>query len=400
MQFFRSDKLCCPNFNRKRVSYYGFLYYISFDKFTDLVKHSNGIYINSYLDTTLDYIILNEDAYYKFINKQFKKYEELYYIYWNSVRSNIIVISELQTLKLCKYDISKLSKECLRYIGKNSFYPQDKYIIMNILSTGWDCYYDQPYQISALKVENGSIADTFLFNIQSVGNYSDILNNMYSIPKDFHGSTKVIEEIVLKYKDFIEDLPIVSCNTYLQNEFIFYNYYNITMQKVSNSYIDILELANNLSLDHYYCDLKNIMRSLNLPILSDKSSSLTWCMSMLNCYETLKKKIKKRKISSYIYNPFLNRNFIFEGIFKKFSRKDVTELIKSLDGKVSTKLTSNTDFFVLSNDSYYNYLNDKKTDRDILAQKYISKGSNLKIVSENVLCNLINNYNRENNITD
>lgn len=390
--------LSCPNFNRKKVSYYGFLYYVPFNDFISLVENSNGVYMNYYLDEDIDYVILNEDVYYKFMNKHFKKYDELYYIYWNTVKSSTIVISEFQMLQLCKCDISKVGRSPIKYIGNNTFYPQDDYIVTSIITTGWDCYYDQPYQIGALKVKDGRIADTFLFNIQSMGRYDKVLNSMYSISKEFFGTTKVIEEVSLRYKDFIENLPIVSCNTYLKHRFLFYQYYNTTMKYVDNPYIDILKLANNLSIECTNLSLKSIMKSLNLSLLSNKSSSLTWCMSMLNCYETLKNMLDKESIKSFVYNPFLNRDFVFEGIFKKFSRKTVKKLIVSLGGKISNKVSINTSFLVLSNYCYYDYLNDNKSDKDIQAQSLIEHGSDLKIISENVMYNIIQNYEDENHI--
>lgn len=390
--------LSCPNFGKKRVSCYDFLYHISLEDFVGLVKFSNGFYVKYYLDANLDYIILNEDAYYKFRNKQFKKYEELYYIYWNSVKYNTLVISEEYMLQLCKYTSTSDINDGFQYTGKHDITPRDKYVILTMISTGWDYHYDQAYQITAIKVDEGSIVDTFMFNVQSVVSYKHILNSMYSIPKDPKSPIKTIQDVVCRLNRFVGNLPIVSCNTYLKNEFIFYHYYNTTGKYMNNSYIDILELANSLPFYFPFCDLVSIMKSLDLPVLGDKSSSLTWCMNMMNCYEVLKFKIKKQVHFNFEYNPFYNRSFIFEGVFKKFPRKDISDLITSLGGIICEKPCNSANFFVLSNDRYYKYLNDKTFSDEVWQQDIVLKNSPMRVISENVMMEIINNYERENGI--
>jgi NAD-dependent DNA ligase len=172
----------------------------------------------------------------------------------------------------------------------------------------------------------------------------------------------------------------------------------VDKESIPNSYVDIVEMVYNLFVHGFTDDVISVFERLKLNLMKNQLNSIMWCMRMFEFYESLKNTLISENLEKFIYNPFSNRTFTFEGTFIKFNLDDVCKMIKSLGGNVANRINEKINYLVLSNDKYFEYHNGKKSSKMLKVFKLISDENNIKVISENVMVKLISNYERENHV--
>lgn len=397
------SNIICPIFKLKRIAYFGTFKYISTENIELIIKNSNGTIAKSFMDNTIDYIIFSTDAYFRYMKKFFKPFEDIEYIYnhlksYNHLYKKIEIISEKDMLKLC--NISDLENIFPKYIGKHLFNPISDYIVLDMISTGFDYNLDNIIKISALKIINNSISDVFVVDIKQSKIKNDYVINVVrgciSKPLIIYS----LEEAIIRYISFINDLPILSCNTLLKNNLIFYCYNRITMKCINNDYIDIFQLMSNLYPNIKKINLDSTSKKLKQNLDYTQLSSIEWCTNVHYAYQTIIKKLNFKDTSNFKLNYFINKTFVLEGIFESMSRECLNDTIIYFGGKISKTVSASVDYLLLSNLCYFNYLNGKKTKKQITADSLMMNGTKINIISENTIKNILYYNITENNIND
>lgn len=96
---------------------------------------------------------------------------------------------------------------------------------------------------------------------------------------------------------------------------------------------------------------------------------------------------------------FKNKIFVLEGIFESISRQIINDILLYLGAKISKTLCKSVDYLLLSNTSYCDYANGKKTKKQILASNLMMENGKIIIISENTFKNILY-YNFMNNDKD
>lgn len=387
MNLMSNNNLICPLFKGKTVATFGHFEHISIDDIVRIVQISEGYYSKSAFESALDYLVLSNETYVRCSKKIFRPYQDISFLHSNIIRNNIDVISENELLKIC--GVNSFKNILPKYEGKPIFYPLSNYIVLDIICTGYDYYLDEVLQISAIKVKNNLISEKFVVDIKPM-NYS----NDYVV-KVIRGNMQkpliryTVEEAIIRYINFIEDLPIVSNKIMFKNNLIFYLYYQTTLHSMNNDYVDILQLASNLFPRIKKVTLESLSKKLNMHLDYNQKNALLWCENMYQCYELLKKKFRFKDTSKFHFNMLSNKVFVLEGIFESVSRQFIIDMLEKCGAKVYKNLVKSVDFLLLSNTAYCEYVNGKKSKKQVLAENFIMEGSKISIISENVFKNIL-----------
>jgi DNA polymerase-3 subunit epsilon len=224
-------------------------------------------------------------------------------------------------------------------------------------------------------------------------------------------SAPPIKDVIKDYVSFIGDSIVVGHNINFDINFIYYNYYNICKERFVNNYMDTLRLAR-IALPHLeHHRLKDLIEYFKLAPFN-LHRSLEDCNATFDIYSRLKRfiiendislKPKKSKVSKKIdlknitattdnfdtSHPFYNKCCVFTGKLDKMIREDAARIVANLGGINENNITKKTNFLILGNNDYCSTIKDGKSTKHKKAEKYILEGSDLKIITENVFYDML-----------
>ncbi|MCD7799737.1 MAG: hypothetical protein LUG94_00800 [Ruminococcus sp.] len=382
MELLCNNILRCSLFKGRRVSIFGCFKYIKIDDIIRIIEISGGEYLKSAFSNEIDYLILSNETYERCSKKLFKQYQDIDFLYRNITSNNISVVSEDEFLNICGVRLSE--NFFPQYFGKQILYPVSEYVVVDIICTGYDYHLDEIFQISAIKVKDNCIIERFVIDIKPM-DYNN--NYMTSITRgDIKDSLirYTIEEAVIRYAQFIGDLPIVTNDAFIKNNLIFHLYYNATFKCMCNDYIDILYLSKNIFYRIKKMNFETLSNKLNIHLDYNCKGAMLWCENICTCYELLKKKSKFKEVPNLSINALNNKIFVLEGVFETISRNSIIDFIELCGAKVYNNVVKSVDFLLLSNSAYCEYVNGRKSKKQVLAENFIMEGNNILIISENI----------------
>ena len=293
----------------------------------------------------------------------------------------------------------------------------NKYVVIDIETTGLDPQYDEIIELGALKIENGVIVDSFSKLIKPKTSISDFITQLTGISNSMVENAPSIEEELPNYLKFINEQNIVGHNVNFDINFIYDNLAKILNKPFTNDYIDTLRLSRKLYPDiknHKLitvCDYLKINESTHHRALSD-------CELTFKVYETIKKHINTENIDLEILfkpkvhnklrakeviattddfdetNLFYNRYCVFTGTLS-IARKEAMQKVVNLGGKCEDQITKRTNYLILGNLDYEKCKGEKSS-KYRKAEEYILAGQDIQIISENVFFDIVG----ENSIED
>lgn len=391
MELTNDDNLIYSHFKGKRVAIFGHLDYLSNKDIERIVQNSKGYYFKSAFENTLDCIILDCKTYAVYNKVFFKPNQDIALLYDNISKNNICVVSEIDILSVCNI---AYTKRYLRYKGEHIFYPLSNYVVLDIICTGFDSHLDEILHISAIKVKHNVFLNRSQENIFEISLKCMPFTNNYLI-KVVRGDTPnsiiryTLEEAIIRYINFIEDLPILTDKAILKNSFIFDLYYKSTLHFMTNDYIDILQLASNIFPKIKKMSLQTLGRKLNIDLDHHQDNNFDWCNNIHLCYQMLNRKSRFKDTSKFNFNAFNNKGFVLEGVFESISRSFIVDMLEKCGAKIYKNVIKSVDYLLLSNSSYLDYVNGKKSKKQVLAENLIMEGNELLIISEGTFRKLL-----------
>lgn len=150
-----------------------------------------------------------------------------------------------------------MDKKVIRDLkGKSLIEDLSDYTVVDIETTGMDWNFCNILEISSLKVRNKKI----------VGEFSELINPHEPIPYFIRNLTGItdemvynapdLEEVLIKFKDFLEQDIIVGHNVNFDVNFLYDNFMNVFNEPLKNSFIDTLRISRKLlpELEHHKLD--------------------------------------------------------------------------------------------------------------------------------------------------
>lgn len=284
----------------------------------------------------------------------------------------------------------------------------DTYVVVDIETTGLEKFYDEIIELSAIKIKDNQIIDKYTTLCKPKREIDSFITQLTGITNEMLNSAPPIKDVIRDYIAFIGDSIVVGHNINFDINFI---YYNICKEHFANNYMDILRLAR-IALPHLeHHRLKDLIEYFKLAPFN-LHRSLEDCNATFDIYSRLKRfilendislKPKKSKSSKKIdlknitattdnfdtSHPFYNKYCVFTGKLDKMIREDAARIVANLGGINENNITKKTNFLILGNNDYCSTIKDGKSTKHKKAEKYILEGADLKIITENVFYDML-----------
>ena len=337
---------------------------------------------------------------------------------------NKIPFNKLKTDTQCNDNLLKIHTE--NSIGNYSNKPErtakgksiidfpDNYIIIDTETTGLDPRFDSIIEISAIKVSNNQIIDTFSSLINPGFIIDEFITEKTGITNNMLQSAPQAKEIIPKFYSFVKNSILIGHNVNFDINFI-YDALQCFDMKFNNNFIDTLRFARRLLPDLKHHRLQDIAEYFN--INTDGSHrALRDCEITQLCYTNLKKIALSQygttesfantwnnsKNNSYksivaqnsdfdITHPLYNKVCVFTGTLERMQRQEAMQTVANLGGICSNSITQKTNYLILGNNDYCPSIKGGKSSKQKKAESLLLNGQDIQIISENVFYEIIKN---------
>ncbi|MDN6836428.1 MAG: DNA polymerase III subunit epsilon [Lactococcus lactis] len=305
--------------------------------------------------------------------------------------------------------------------GKSLISLPDNYIIIDLETTGLDPRFDKIIEIGGLKVENHKIVDEFDQLVNSFENEGVqlpyFITSLTGITdQDILENGVPVKQAIASFIDFIGDHLVLGYNVNFDINFLYDTYLKLFDKKFKNDYVDILRLSRKAYPELKHHRLKDMIKLLpNEREQDHRASSDTKVTKLI--YEMVLEKIAKdygtepfldmfknttsnesikaKNILTRLKefdkeNPFFEKYVCFTGKMDFIIRKEAMQIIKDSGGTPQDNVTQKTDYLILGDTSYSANVKDGVTGKMKKAQSSISNGQDLKILTESIFLDMLN----------
>ena len=315
--------------------------------------------------------------------------------------------------------------------GKSLLAFPQKYVCLDLETTGLSPQYDEIIEICAIKIDSGKEIERFQTLVKPENEIDEYISELTGITNELVADAPHIKDVLPSLIDFLSDWVIVGHNVNFDINFVYDNCLEYMNSYFKNDFVDTMRLSRKVvpALKHHR--LEDLVKYFNIEIEGAHRAAYD-CAATICCLEKLKavavdtygdvesalyeftkghkqKKYKPsddlRKLSvtaDYIDtdNPFYEKNVVFTGTLEKMVRKDAAQLVVNLGGFAQNNVTKTTDYLVLGNNDYCNTIKDGKSNKQKKAENLILSGSDLKIIPENVFYDIISEWIRDSEQTE
>lgn len=325
--------------------------------------------------------------------------------------------------------------------GKSLIEFPEKYIVLDIETTGLSPEYDSIIEIAALKIENGQCIDSFSSLVKPGEIYVDdndegcdfvinedgekvyyvdaFISELTGITNTMLHDAPEIDVVIPLFKSFIGNSIVVGHNVNFDINFL-YDYFIAVMDApLDNNFIDIMRIARRIIVDIKNHRLKDIAEYYSVSSIGSHRA-LRDCEITNSCFVNLKEDIvvKYGNVESFIpamesmarnrsqaqkaknihtsiqefdiYHQLYNKRCVFTGTLERMVRKDAMQIVADHGGISEDNITSKTNYLILGNNDYCSTIKDGKSGKQKKAEAYKLKGNDIEILPENVFYDMIN----------
>lgn len=133
-------------------------------------------------------------------------------------------------------DITRVKGCCLTNIP-------DDYCVIDIETTGLNSKYDEIIELSAIKVQNGKVCDTYTQLVRPIKGVNNFIAKLTGINNDMLKDAPLIKDVIEKYTDFIGTDTVLGYNVNFDINFIYENLKKHKGKLFLNNYVDLLAIA-------------------------------------------------------------------------------------------------------------------------------------------------------------
>lgn len=308
-------------------------------------------------------------------------------------------------------ELNKLKE--MNYKRKNDFVKD--YIVIDFETTGFNCYNDEIIEIGAIKYRNFVEVDRFEQIIKPKTIVSPYILELTGITQLEINESPDIESVIHNFLVFIGDLPLVAHNSSFDMRFLMYSLIKTKTDFTEFTSIDTLTLSRRYideTKNHKLKTLKNFIgmnknqshRAIDDCLVTNEIYKL--CYSRKDEPKYISKLTSRGKlnlnelIAESVVNidkdhPLHEVKICFTGTLNNLTRKEVGQILVNLGAIPQNNVTTKTEYLVLGEKSYVNYIeSDKKTGKLLKAIEYQKTGQNIKVISESDFIDILETQSR------
>lgn len=257
--------------------------------------------------------------------------------------------------------------------GQSIITNEDRYVCIDIETTGFSSQNDEIIELAAVKIENNEVIDSFLTLVNPMCEISSQITKLTGISSDMLIDALVIEDVFPQYIQFIGDSLVVGHNiNAFDSNFLYDTAEKLGMNGFSNDFIDTLTMAKKVLPELKSHSLESVSEALGVSY-EGAHRALVDCEITYKCYELLKERaadmpniwVEKTNIDTE--NPLYRKTCVVAGTVKGYTQADIQNIISELGGICKKSLTADIDYLIMG---------EAKTDK---AQQTLQKAQELGV---------------------
>ncbi|MCM1061722.1 MAG: exonuclease domain-containing protein [Eubacterium sp.] len=303
------------------------------------------------------------------------------------------------------------SKSIRPYKGINMLKLADKYTVVDIETTGLSPHYDAIIELSALKVEDGTIVDEFSELVNPGGFIPNFITELTGITNEMVEKCLPISDVLPKFLEFVKNSLIVGHNVNFDINFIYDNATDFLDVPFPNDFVDTMRISRRLidGLPHY--KLQNLAEYFKVDY-SGAHRALEDCKITYMCYEKLKKIVsdnpekadalkydryysstRARNVHTDVLDfdeehPLFGKVCVITGELS-MTRAEAMQAIADVGGINADGITKKTNYLIVGGYEYSKYGTGFKSTKRKKAEEYKLKGMDIEIISEDVFLSML-----------
>lgn len=135
--------------------------------------------------------------------------------------------------------------------GKSLIAFPDDYIVIDLETTGLSCAKNEIIEISALKIKNDKIIDTFTTLVKPEKKVGRFISNLTGITNEVLENAPKISCVMNDFLNFVQNNIVLGHNVNFDVNFIHANSLKILDKEFNNNFVDTLRLSRK------YCEIEN-----------------------------------------------------------------------------------------------------------------------------------------------
>lgn len=273
----------------------------------------------------------------------------------------------------------------------------ESYVVIDIETTGFDPSKDHIIEIAALKVEGGSVKDSFCSFVNPEVLLDPFITKLTGITDGQLSDAPPLKEVLPLFADFVKDCIIVGHNVNFDINFLYDSFLAHVNIPFSNDYIDTLRLSKRYCKDAPSYKLSELASFLRIPT-EGAHRALTDCLTTNNLFVTLKEiashptNAEEALLSELDFddtNPFYGKRIAVKGLPQYYSFAFMKAIANKCHAELSDIFFSNCDYVIFSKYTYDRYKRGESSEKFEKANQLVAEGT-LTILSEADWCNLLN----------
>lgn len=299
--------------------------------------------------------------------------------------------------------------------GKSLIDFPSSFVVVDLETTGFDPFYEEIIEMSAIKIEDGKTASVFSELVKPHNPISSYITDLTGITNDMLLKCRDISEIMPDFISFVGSAVLVGHNINFDINFIYDNLMRLNNVPFKNNFVDTMRLSQKILPDLKNRKLKTLATYYGIsPSISHRS--LADCETTALCYAHLSEDAIKQfgSISAFVSacspvhkhissknlstsntifdetHPLYGKVCCFTGALESMQRNDAMQLVLDLGGLCSDSVTKKTNYLILGNTDYCSNVKGDKTSKTLKAEKAKLAGQDIEIISENVFLDMVN----------
>ncbi len=287
------------------------------------------------------------------------------------------------------------------------------YTLVDLETTGLSPMYDSILEVSAIKVRENKIIDTYssLVNPSSPGSIyiDDFITELTGITSEMIKEAPYIKEIFPQFLDFIGSDIVIGHNVNFDINFIYDESVRLFGKAFSNDFIDTMRLSRRIHPEIKHHRLSDLSERYSIDSAGAhrglKDCEITKsCYDMLNneviqnwgnvdmfikCINRKKQTPHSRDISATVdsfdkFHSLYGKICAFTGTLEKMPRKEAMQVVANLGGINADSVTKKTNFLILGCNDYCKSIKGGKSNKQKKAEKLRLEGQDISVISEDV----------------
>ena len=142
---------------------------------------------------------------------------------------------------------------------------ETEFVVFDTETTGFTPYSDQMIEIGAVKIKNGIVTDRFDELINPHRKLPTKIVELTSITDEMLQDKDTEENVVKRFKEFIQDMPMVAHNAKFDIGFMTAAYNKYNLGEFNNTVLDTMSIARMLYPEWKNHKLSTLVKNLEVP---------------------------------------------------------------------------------------------------------------------------------------